>query len=536
MPPLFGKFTFPVKLGASCLTSRGTRCGCCVMKWKWCFFLSLLTMVSRIEAVEIYKPTWESLNTHQVPEWLQDAKFGIYAHWGLYSVPAYGNEWYGKRMYDKGAGNSYYEHHVQTYGNPAKFGNKDFAPLFKAERYDPEEWSDIIAQSGARYAGFAVVHHDGFLLWDSAVNRWNAGNMGPKRDLYGELVMALRAKGLKTIATFHHIRTFDWYLPSKPETIELGRREGWDLFDKRYADLYWNRYVADYDDFIVEWQAKVKEVTDKYKPDLLWFDGGTFQDGKSVRMVRDILSYYYNQGIAWGKEVEILNKLPSSMRWNFPREFGVLTFEEGRDRGGFVDRPWIDDQKISVNSWGYIEGQEYKDPNEIIDGLVDRVARGGGLLLSLCPKADGTISDEQKWVLREIGGWLKQNGDAIYGSRKWKVQVDGRHDKFRDFNGNHSTWKFENSTAEDIRFTRNGNKLYLFTLEWPTNGKVVSNALGGHAALGTGGGLKSVKLLGSDDKIRWEQTDDELIIHTPNAKPNPYAYAFEIEVKGELIK
>ena len=170
---------------------------------------------------EPYEATWESLNSHPVPKWLQDAKFGIYAHWGLYSVPAYGNEWYAKRMYDKGAGaKSYYDHHVKTYGSPAQFGNKDFAPLFKAENYDPAEWADIIKQSGAKYAGFAVVHHDGFLLWDSAVNRWNAGNMGPKRDLYGELVTELRKRDLKTIATFHHIRTFDWYLPSDPAVIK----------------------------------------------------------------------------------------------------------------------------------------------------------------------------------------------------------------------------------------------------------------------------------------------------------------------------
>ena len=459
-------------------------------------FLAVLVASSSTTAKQ-FDSTWESLNSHEVPEWLQDAKFGIYAHWGLYSVPAFGNEWYAKRMYDKGAKRSYYDHHVKTYGSPAEFGNKDFAPLFKAEKYDPDEWADIIQQSGAKYAGFAVVHHDGFLLWDSAVNRWNAGNMGPKRDLYGELVEELRKRDMKTIATFHHIRTFDWYLPSKEEVIEQGRREDWDIFDPKYSDLYWNRYVAEYDDFITEWRAKVKEVTDKYEPDLLWFDGGTFQDGKSVRMVRDILSYYYNKGEEWGKEVEILNKLPTSMRWNFPRDFGVLTFEEGRDRGGFVDRPWIDDQKISVESWGYIKGQEYKDPNEILDGFIDRVARGGGLLLSLCPKADGTISDDQKWVLKEMGNWLEQNGAAIFGSRKWKIQVDGRHDKFRLLEGSHSKWKFEKATAEDIRFTRNGNNLYAIALEWPKDGKIVTNSLGGHATISSKGGIRSISLLGS---------------------------------------
>ena len=286
-----------------------------------------------------YEASWESLTQHEVPEWLQDAKFGIYAHWGPYSVPAFGHEWYGMRMYDPSNVRGIYEHHMQTYGGPLKFGYREFIPRFKAQQFDPKGWADLVRRSGAKYAGIAVVHHDGFLLWDSDVNRWNAGEMGPKRDLFGELAAEIRNAGLKVIATFHHIRTFNWYLPQDPEAVERGKREGWDLFDPEYADLYWNEHTGKQEDFIAEWRAKVTEVIDKYSPDVLWFDGGLFQEEAAEADVQRLLAYYYNSAVENGKEVEVLNKLPTSMKFNFPEEFGMLTYEAGRDRPDYVERP-----------------------------------------------------------------------------------------------------------------------------------------------------------------------------------------------------
>ena len=141
-----------------------------------------------------YEPNWQSLTRHPAPEWLMDAKFGIYAHWGVYSAPAFATEWYGKEMYDPMDRRGVFSHHMKKHGGPAKMGYREFVPQFKAEKFDPAAWADVIAKSGAKYAGIAVVHHDGFGLWDSEVNRWNAGKMGPKRDLYGDLVKELRAK------------------------------------------------------------------------------------------------------------------------------------------------------------------------------------------------------------------------------------------------------------------------------------------------------------------------------------------------------
>ncbi len=502
-------------------------------------FLLMLTLTvcggepAAEQAETKYGQSWDSLTQHPVPEWIIDAKFGIYAHWGVYSVPAYGTEWYGKLMYDPDHARSVYAHHEQKYGGPAKFGYREFIPRFKAENYDPAAWADLIRKSGAKYAGIAVVHHDGFGLWDSKVNRWNAGQMGPRRDLYGDLIKELRNRGLKTIATFHHIRTYDWFLPTEAEVVERGRKEGWDIFDPEYKDFYWNHFTSTHDEFIEVWKAKVREVVDNYQPDVLWFDGGKFQDKESEAHVTSILSYYLNRAGEWGKEVEVLNKLPTSKKFNFPEEFGVLTFEDGRDRPAEVERPWIDDMTIAARAWGYIEGQEYKPASEIVDGLVDRVSRGGGLLLSLAPKADGTLPQGQVDALLSIGDWLAVNGDAIYETRRWKVNSEGSLDKITSVQGGRQRWSFAETTAKDIRFTRKGNTLYAIALAWPADGKITIETLKEGFRI-SDGGIANITMLGAKDEVQWIRDANGVTITLPPEKPCEFAYAFKIEVNGAL--
>jgi alpha-L-fucosidase len=475
----------------------------------------------------LYQATWSSLAQHPIPDWLLDAKFGIYAHWGLYSVPAFETEWYAKRMYDRT--HRVYRHHVETYGPPEQFGYKDFVPHFAAEHYDPDEWAEIIARSGARYAGIALVHHDGFCLWDSAHTRWNAARMGPKRDLYGELVAALRQQQLKTIATFHHIRTFNWYLPEDPAAREVGRQAGWDLYDPQYADLYWNEYTGQRDDFIAEWRAKVTEVIDAYRPDVIWFDGGSFQDEVSGRPVRELLAGYYNREQQWGKHVEILNKLPTSMKWNFGPDMGMLTYEQGRDRPAVVHRPWTDDMPIG-SPWGYVEGMTYREPREIVHGLIDRTSRNGGMLLSLSPKADGTLPAEQKEILHKVGAWLDVNGDAIYGTRPWTTPAEGPATKFvapPNARG-HRPWIYQGGDAGDIRYTQKDGALYAIALGWPPDGRLNLHALG--AAQEQVGKIANVSLLGHNAPLSWRQGEQALTVEMPATRPCDHAYAFRISV------
>jgi alpha-L-fucosidase len=466
-----------------------------------------------------YDPTWDSLKTHPVPEWLQNAKFGIYAHWGVYSVPAYANEWYAKRMYDPKDPKDTYEHHRKAWGTQDKFGYKDFVPMFKAEKFNAAQWAALIKQSGARYAGIAVMHHDGFALWRSKVNRWNVGEMGPRRDLYGELVHALRASGIRIVATEHHMRTFNWYLP--PERfIEEERKQHFDLFDPRYADLYWNQYTSNKAQFLAQWKAKLLEMVDSYRPDVLWFDGGDFMSPEVANYVTTLLAHYLTQG---GREVEVLNKFADNRQFNFPREFGMLTFEAGRDRPLEVDRPWIDDLSIGTNSWGYIAGLELQKPVDVILGLVDRVSRGGGLLLSLAPMANGEIPANQQALLREIGEWLKVNGEAIYDTRPWKVFGEGSTEKLMVQRDGHTAWRFDNCTAEDIRFTRKGGNLYAIAMARPSDGRLIIKALAGQP-------VSAVSMLGVGP-VSWTRTAEGLVIQVPVQRPSKYASAFRIPLQ-----
>jgi alpha-L-fucosidase len=477
-----------------------------------------------------YKPDWQSLATHPMPEWLLDAKFGIYAHWGVYAVPAHQTEHYARRMYERDTRIG--QHHEKTWGPIEKFGYKEFIPMFKAERWDPDEWAKFIEASGARYAGLAVVHHDGFLLWDSAVSKWNAKQMGPKRDIYGDLVAALRKRGLKTIATEHHIRSFNWYLPGAggfgeidPAKIapiaEKLRAQKIDLADPAYADLYCNVLTSTYAEFMTKWRAKLLEVIDTYQPDVLWFDGGNFRGTDSERVVLEVLAHYHNQAHARGQPVEVLNKLPGTMKFNFPENYGILTFEEGRDRDATVSRPWIDDMKISDIGWGYVEGQVYKGAGEIIAGLCDRVSRGGGLLLNLSPKADGTLPDGQKNALVEVGAWLKVYGEAIYGTRPWTVHAEGDEKKLRT-PPPHPKWKFTDCDATDIRFTqpKGGGALYAIPLAWPTGAPVVT--IKSINAKTHPGQIRRITLLGHAGELKFTREADGLRVTLP-ASPPPAA-------------
>ena len=211
---------------------------------------------------ESYQASWESLTQHQIPQWFRDGKFGLYAHWGIYAVPGFGNEWYGKWMYDPS--HEIHQKHVERFGSPAQFGYKDFIPQFTAEHYDPDEWAELFAASGAGYAGFSLAHHDGFGLWDSDVYRWNVGKMGPQRDLYGELATALRGRGLRLVAPFHIVRGYNWFLAGwnqwdqtfDAEAVARGLAEGWDLFDPEYADFYWIQQTSKFADFFASMGAQ----------------------------------------------------------------------------------------------------------------------------------------------------------------------------------------------------------------------------------------------------------------------------------------
>ena len=422
-----------------------------------------------------YEASWDSLTQHEVPQWFSDSKFGLYAHWGIYSVPGFGNEWYGKWMHDPS--HEIHRQHSQRFGSPADYGYTRFIDGFTAERYDPDEWADLFAKSGARYAGFSLAHHDGYGLWDSDVYRWNVGVMGPKRDLYGELATALRGRGLRLVAPFHIIRGFNWFLPGWNQweqtfdeaAVARGLAEGWELFDPDYADFYWVQQTSQFKDFFAQWQLKVREVIDKYQPDLMWFDGGKFREDGYEDTALQILAHYLNQARGWGKEVLVLNKLPVSMQYNFHPDFGVINFEKGRDRPPVYERPWNDDMRIGDQSWGWVENQQYASGHTLLSKLIDCAARGGTMMLSLSPKPDGTIPDGQRQPLLQMGEWLRWNGQAIYETVPWTTPAEGDEQKLIVERRGHKFWEYDNCNADDRRYTRSkdGKIVYAMTLGIP---------------------------------------------------------------------
>jgi alpha-L-fucosidase len=452
-----------------------------------------------------YDETWESLSQHPVPEWFADAKFGIYAHWGVYSVPAFGNEWYPRNMYRKG--DKTRQHHVETYGE--KFGYKDFIPKFTAEKFDAEAWADLYAAAGAKFAGPVAEHHDGFSMWASTVNRWNAKAMGPKRDVVGELVAAIRKRGLKTVTSFHHAYNFQGYYE---------RLEGSDVTDPAYEDFYGQLDPAVAHE---RWLKKLQEVIDAYQPDQIWFDFGLGKIPDDYK--RRMAAYYYNKEAEWKKGVIITRKNDY-----LPEGVGVLDIERGK-----MDKPadflWQTDDSVAVNSWCWVRNLNLKPTEELVHELIDIVAKNGVLLLNVCPKADGTIPEDQETQLRAMGAWLRTCGEAIYATRPWLVHGEGPNlfDPGRGFHREQVPF-----TSDDIRYTRSkdGRTLYAILLGWPKGAVTLQSVKVDSAAADA-----RVTLLGHDKPLECKvDAAGRPVIRLPDLAPDarPCAYAWALRLEG----
>ena len=458
---------------------------------------------------EKFQPTWESLNTHRTPEWYRDAKFGIFIHWGVYSVPAFGSEWYPRKMYDRGSAE--YKHHIETYGSQDKFGYKDFIPLFTAQHFDPVAWAALFKKSGARYVVPVAEHHDGFAMYHTDLSRWNAFNMGPKRDIIGELAAALRKEGLIFGVSSHRIE--HWFF------MNTGRGYASDVNDPAYADLYGPAKKESDSltpEYMNDWLLRSTELVNKYHPQLFWFDWWIEQPAMEPYR-KSFAAYYYNQALAWGRGV-VLNYKNKS----FPDSAAVLDLERGKLEG-IRALPWQTDDAVGYQSWGYVEGEHYKSPQYLVNELVDIVSKNGNLLLNIGPRSDGVIPDEQQQLLLEIGQWLSVNGDAIYGTRPWKIFGEG---PTQNIGGSFIDDKVKDFTARDIRFTTRGTALYAIVMRVPVAGdntRISSLSLGA-----MNGRVRSVSLLGSDEKISWSQQEDALLIRPPRQYPCPYAITYKI--------
>ena len=475
------------------------------------FFVTLLFVgvFASIHSQDRYQANWESLEKYKTPDWFRDVKFGIFIHWGVYSVPAFGSEWYPREMYQQGT--EEYKHHLATYGPHNKFGYKDFIPLFKAEKFNADEWIELFKKSGAKYVVPVAEHHDGFAMYKTSLSKWNASEMGPKRDVVGELAAAAKKAGLIFGVSSHRIEHW-WFMNG-------GRRFDSDVNDPKYADFYGpareqNETMSP--EYMNDWLLRCTELVDKYQPQLFWFDWWIEQPALDPYR-KSFAAYYYNKGLEWNKGVVINNKYDKA----YPEGTTVLDIERGK-LSEIRQLPWQTDDAVSYKSWGYIPRDSFKTVKYLVNNLIDIVSKNGCLLLNIGPKPDGTIPDEAKERLLAIGKWLEVNGDAIYGTRPWKIYGEG---PTKVAGGAFSDAKDQPFTADDIRFTAKGDYLYAISMDTPKKDLLIKNL-----SL-TAGKIKSVELLGSTGKINWSQTKSGLTIKPSAnyASENAVVYKISLE-------
>ncbi|OAS89083.1 MULTISPECIES: alpha-L-fucosidase [Metabacillus] len=471
-------------------------------------YTNYLKEIDRVIKEGKYDDNWDSLSKYELAKWYRDAKFGIFIHWGVYSVPAFGSEWYSRNMYIQGS--KEFEHHVKTYGNHKEFGYKDFIPLFKAERFDPVEWADLFKEAGARYVMPVAEHHDGFQMYKSDYSHFNAYEMGPQRDILGELGDSLEERDISLCASSHRIE--HWFFMGHGKEFDSDIKEPLEK-----GDFYWAAMPepnhqdlfspSPSEEFLEDWLIRTCEIVDRYRPKIMYFDWW-IQHHAVKPYLKKFAAYYYNRADEWGMDVAINYKHDAFM-------FGSAVVDI--ERGQFSEQKpyfWQTDTSVAKNSWCYTENNDYKTANEIICDLVDIVSKNGSLLLNIGPKADGTIPDEDKTILLEIGNWLKVNGEAIYDSKVWRKSGEGPTEIQE---GQFTDSKSKEFTSEDIRFTVNGSYLYATVLNYPEDGKVNIQSLAEKDASKLPhfhGIIKNISILGFEEKPSWNRTEDGLEITT----------------------
>jgi alpha-L-fucosidase len=481
----------------------------------------LVTEAERQIAAGPFSPDWATLNKYQQPQWYKDAKFGIFIHWGVYSVPAAENEWYPRNMYRPGEGayKNFKEHFAQ--GDDAK-GYKDLIPLFRAEKFDATAWAQLFKESGAQYVIPVAEHHDGFSMYDSGLSDYTVVKMGPKRDTLGELAKAIRAEGLHFGLSSHRVEHNFFF--------DGGRAIRSDVNDPKNAGLYgpaheWlsgdngmqNDWTYASDAWMRDWLARDTELVEKYKPEIVYFDWWIGQP-RMRESIAKFAAFYYNWAAA-NHTTAVINFKDYSMNW----KAAVRDFERGQQDHILADH-WQTDTSLSDRSWGYIENDTYKTPSFVIDQLIDIVSKNGNLLMNFGPRSDGTIPDQVQTLLRSVGAWLKVNGEAIYATTPWTTFGEGpTHVAAGAF---HDT-DTKPYTSDDFRFTAKGTTVYALGMACPKDAKATIHSLG-WAHEGKSISIASVELLGSTEKLTWTQGADALTVTLPADAACQSAYALKI--------
>ncbi len=496
-----------------------------------------------------FEPTWESLSQYEVPEWFRNAKFGIWAHWGPQCQPEMG-DWYGRGMYQEGSWQ--YNFHVKKYGHPSQFGFKDVINEWKAENWDPEKLVALYKRVGAQYFFAMANHHDNLDLWNSKYQTWNSTRVGPKKDIIAGWAKAAKEQGLPFGLSVHSTHAWTWYETSQgadtvgplkgvPYDGKLTKADGkgtwWEGLDPQelYAQNHelskgWNWAWGDgvtvpSQEYCDNFYNRTMDLIKKYNPDLVYFD----DTGLPLYPISDaglkIAAHYYNQNMATHK-----GKLEAVL-------FGkVLTNEQKKCMVWDVERGAPDKgQELAwqtctcIGDWHYNRGRyendSYKSAATVIHMLVDIVSKNGNLLLNIPVRGDGTIDDKEVAILEGIAAWMDVNKESIFDTRPWKIYGEGPSvDSVNPINAQGFNEGKLKLSAKDIRFNQKGNILYVTVLGVPAEDISIKS-------LGKTKGnieIKSIEVLGSKEKLTWQQNAEALVIKKPEIVPNDIAVVFKV--------
>ena len=455
-----------------------------------------------------FKGDMDSLKQYQCPDWFRDAKFGMWAHWGPQAVPEMG-DWYAQRMYKQG--DAKYKDHLERWGHSSEHGYKDIIPLWKAEKWDPERLMALYKKAGARYFVSMGSHHDNFFLWNSKLHKWNAVNMGPKRDVVGDWQKAAQKHGLKFGVSEHLGASFTWFQPSHGAD-KTGPKAGvpYDGANPQWQDLYHfpaepgdTKWYSTNPKWHQQWYNEIKELVDNYKPDLLYTDGGVAFGANHV-VGLSMIAHLYNT-----KPDAVYNcKQVSEGRWVQDLERGVMA--------GVQPYPWQTD--TSIGDWYYNKNWKFRPVSWTIHMLCDIVSKNGNLLLNIVQRPDGSLDPEVEQQLADLATWINIHGEAIYSTRPWLVYGEGA---VKTKGGNFKE-EFKYS-SKDVRFTTRAGNLYAIALGWPADGKLLIKSLAAPA-----GKITDIALLGSNAKLDWKQSADGLHVTLPAEKVSEYTAALKI--------
>lgn len=517
----------------------------------------------------VFEPSWQSLSeNYQTPEWFSDAKLGIWAHWGLQCVPEAG-DWYARNMYQQN--HARYRDHVSKYGHPTEFGMKDFIPMWKAEKFDPERLVKLYKEVGARYFVCMANHHDNFDNYNSRYQPWNSVNMGPKRDIVGEFEKAARCNGLRFGVSNHSAHAWHWFQVAygydaegpkagqRYDAYDLTRADGkgkwWEGYDPQQLyggynvvipdgftsldsmarwheanDRVWTERIPEMNpQFARNWFLRCKQLIDDYNPDLLYFDDE--HDLPLGHYGLEATAHMYNRSMRLngGRNEAVVN----SKRLTPEQQRGVVMDCE---RGAFADispRPW--QTCMCIGSWHYnralYEKNGYKTVERIAKTFVDIVSKNGNLLLSIPVRGDGSIDEKEEAFLRDFKAWLDIHGEGIFGTRPWLVYGEGEVKTSNSSSFGDNERQQQALSAKDIRFTRKGNVIYAFVLGFPSEKTISIRSLASKSAHAKGLKIKSVRMLGTQKKVVWRQTREALTLTMPDVPDTGMTIGFAVTVR-----